>query len=92
MTVNRAKMKCLEVVHSLTSNIVSKVFIFSLFSQGTFHMNHCEKVNPPGTKPSGQVSPNEIHIRGADIKRERKRGSGDRPGKILRAYPSDRWK
>ena len=47
-------------------------------------------------KTSGEVSPNEIHIRGANNKRERseqKWGSGDSsPEKFLRAHPSNRWK
>ena len=60
------------------------------------HFSHHEKDNLPGMRPSGQASPEEIHIRGADTKcegSEQKWGSGgSSPEKFLRPHPSDRWK
>ena len=59
-------------------------------------MNHQKNDNLPGMKPSGQASPNEIHIRSADTKRERSEQMwgpwGSPPEQFLRPHPCNRWK
>ena len=60
------------------------------------HINHHEKDNLPGMKPSGQASPDESHIGDADTKCERSEqgwgSGGSPPEKFMRPHPSDRWK
>ena len=55
------------------------------------HINHHEKDNLPGMRPSGQASLDEIHIRGADTKCERSEPKmgvwGLAPGKIFATTP-----
>ena len=60
------------------------------------HINHHAKNNLSRMRPSGEASPDEIHIWGTDTKCERRKqrwGSGGLPPeKFLQPHPSDRWK
>ena len=61
-----------------------------MISSDWVHINHHEKDNLPGMRPSGQASADESHIGDADTKCERSEqewGQGLAPGKIFATTP-----
>ena len=87
---NHADQHQNEVVLSFDQSLLSS---FSLFLLPNFLSS---KFRGSGTQGTGQASPDEVHIRGADTKCERiEQGGG--PGvwprkKFLRSHSLDRWK